>query len=426
MRFQPVLNAIKGFSWSYYPYYRFVPSRYCEQSNEVLESLTVHIMLENLLLVFYASLSTFSSNDFVTTPRCLNERAKTIISSEIFSAQNRGYAVDLGFTATLTDNYFMDGNMNWTDSASSLYWDEDWVHYNCYAFAIPRHDLTPDYYPVDHDIYPLHTKWYEPGQFSQNLYFDETTTIRDIAERVVEDFEVLGFENVSTFRLNGVPELKENEELIAMRYTPGDTHFMRYCKLDGHWYHKPSDNAVLRYKYELSESREWPSEMIYPCWTRRDNYSYTGEIWLVKYTPKVFKIALSETIYEPIYLDNFGDRVFAVDVETAGLLNMSFSNVNGFTAVLYTSDWDVVGACSYDSLSAHVDCGRYYLVMKNYRYSDYVYLSASLSHENIREQYNSTEKQFIFNDGDSIVRAVFDGKSLAVTYIPIYSDGEQE
>ena len=370
-------------------------------------------MSENLLLVLPASLSSFSANSSVRGCADLNEHTKSVIACELKTIASQTTVVSSEESVSMEDNYFMDGDMNWTDSASSWYWDDDWSHYNCYSYAIPRHDLVPDYYPPEVTLHENFTKWYNPGQFCQNFYYPPSTTIGDIAQRVVDDFNAIGFTNVSAFRLNGLPALSDGEELIALRRAPGDTHFMRYCKADGYWYHKPDQRAVIKYKYQLSESRVWSYEALAYGGVIKDGPSYTGEIWLVKYTPVTLAPTYAADACETIFLDRFGDRVLALDIDDPGLLNVSFSDTTAFTAALYSSEWCALGSVTHEPIEAMLFPGRYYLVVKNYRYSNYVSVNTSLTAIPGHRSWQEPNRQIVFSEKERLVRAYVDGEGVA-------------
>ena len=249
-----------------------------------------------------------------------------------------------------------------------------------------RYDIVPEYYPIPDDLPSSYTRWYIPGEISSYDYpINRDMTVSEQAEAVVDDFEVLGYTNVSAFHFTGVlPTLGTDEELIAVRTTGTssddyDFHFMRYNKADGYWYHKPGGGDVLKYKYALSEQLDWSSELPSSA-PELNNYTlYSSDIWLIKYTRPVLSVSADDDLYEPLYIDNIGDKVVALDVEDPGHLVLSFYNVNGFSAVLYTDDWDALGVATYNPIEADVSAGRHYLVMKNWRYCNDVYVSASLS-----------------------------------------------
>lgn len=368
-------------------------------------------MISNLVLVFNASLSAFSASPVSANVNPVSERTEALIASEIAPGAHSKRVTRLSEPMSLVDNYFMDADGNWTDTSCTFYYDEDWVNYNCYAYAIPRYDLVPEYYPPEYVPFGNPTKWYIPGQFAQNYYYASPATAQDIAERVCEDFEALGFSNISSTRLPAVlPALGENEELIAVRVGFDDSHFMHYCKEDGFWYHKADYSGILKYKYPLTESRVWYRESVGSrgAYTNFEFY-YSGDIWLVRYTPITLTPAIGVVDSEYVFCNNYGDRVIALDVDSPSNLEVSFTNINGFTAVLYSSDWVAIDSVTYDPIRVSVNPGRYYIVMKSYRYSDYIGVHASLSPLN-RGLPADRDNLIVVGENDRIVQAkVSDG-----------------
>lgn len=337
-------------------------------------------MIANLLLVLNASLSALSAKLTQKGEQSISERTKHLIASEISTRSQTGNVVHSNEQATLMDSYFRDGYGNWTDASFSWYWDEDWISYNCYAYAIPRHDLRPEYYQFTLTLSEEKTKWFEPGVFIHNMDYDSPATAEDVAKKVTEDFEALGFTNISYFRLPSfLPALGENEELIAVRVGGCNSHFMRYCKNDGFWYHKPAGNAILKYKYQLSEYRNWPNERLASNGGSFDGTYYTDEIWLIKYTRVTLDPTFTSPSHGSIDCRSYGDAIAAVRIDDAGDLQVSFRNTNGFTAILYSEDWEPIAMTNTNLLTSTVETGRYYLLLNSYRYDSCVEIEASLT-----------------------------------------------
>ena len=337
-------------------------------------------MLLSLFLVTQASILSLSFRECE-----FSERTRQIIRDEVsMGTEDQDGSGSRSGTLTLQNSRFRKLNGEWVCSADSgdEYWDQKWGSYNCYSYAMQRYDIVPEYYPIPDDLSSSYTRWYIPGEISSYDYpINRDMTVSEQAEAVADDFEVLGYTNVSAFHFTGVlPTLGTDEELIAVRTTGTssddyDFHFMRYNKADGLWYHKPGSANVLQYKHALSEQLVWTNERP----SSAASVTYSSDIWLIKYTRPVLTVSVDDDLYEPLYIDNIGDKVVALDVEEAGYLELSFWNVNGFSAVLYTDDWDALGVATYNPIETDVSAGRHYLVMKNWRYSNYVYVSASLS-----------------------------------------------
>ena len=316
-------------------------------------------MLLSLFLVTQASILSLSFRECE-----FSERTRQIIQDEVsVRAEAQGQNGPRSEPMTLQDSYFRDSSGNWTDSSYTRYSEVKWGSYNCYSYGMQRYDIVPEYY--QNIVTPSGARWYQPGVISS--VYDPINYMLDAseqAEAVVSDFEVLGYTNVSAFHFSGsLPTLGTDEELIAVRTSeyPSsyDYHFMRYNKADGYWYHKPAGGDVLKYKYALSEQIDWTNELPLSS----ANVTYSSEIWLIKYTQPVLSVSADDDLYETLYIDNIGDKVVAFDVEDPGHLELSFYNVNGFSAILYTDDWDALGTATYNPIEVDVSAGRHYLVI---------------------------------------------------------------
>ncbi len=367
------------------------------------------------ILIMVSSISVSSAKGGPYAKYDLSERTEKIILSEALSRTQESNSRQMSNQLIeLEDSYFLNGYSHWTDSCYTYYWDSKWSHYNCYSYAIPRYDIPPYYFPYPYqNPDPDENRIYEPGMFSR-FEFDQNfvMNVENLAGVVVGDLEAIGFTNVSASEFNGLPTLGTNEELIALRLSaPGgafDYHFMRYNKSDGYWYHKPSTGAVLKYKYSLSESVDWTNENFTSNGTVFNNITYTGDIWLIRYTPLVVSPTLNgPSVYETVYCDYYYDNVVVVDVPSAGDLYISFSNINGFSATLYDGDWELVDYVTYDPIEAYVNPGRYYLIMKNYRSVNYVYVTASLSSSAKGPEDNLNGDSILISETDRLVHARF-------------------
>ncbi|MBR6056232.1 MAG: hypothetical protein IKP56_03420 [Bacilli bacterium] len=327
----------------------------------------------------------------------------------------------------------MNGEWVFSADATERYWDQKWGTYNCYSYAMQRYDIVPEYFQSI--VTPYEARWYQPGVIS-SVYDPtyNTLTAYEQAEAVVSDFEVMGYTNVSASLFTGtLPVLGTDEELIAVRTTepPGfyDYHFMRYNKADGCWYHKPGGGDVLKYEYALSEQLVWSGEL--PSFNPESNTypQYSSDIWLIKYTrPPVLSVSADDDLYESLYIDNIGDKVVVLDVEDPGHLELSFYNVNGFSAILYTEDWDALGVATYNPIEVDVAAGRHYLVMKNWRYCNDVYVSALLSPIVGGTRSCDDGRSFAIAENDRIILGrIIDGSLVEIGIEPIrfLEDGQE-
>ena len=389
-------------------------------------------MLLSLFLVAQASILSFSSRELAIYGGRFSDRTVQIILNEASaSSMHQGQDRTGSEPYRLVNSKFRDLNGSWTDSSYTRYWEEKWGSYNCYSYAMQRYDIVPEYHPAPDYLPPSYTRWYNPGQIAHVPGFENYMRVWEEAEAVVEDFSVMGYTNVSAFRFTGVlPALGVNEELIAVRTTepiPYDYHFMRYNKADGSWYHKIASSDVLKYKHALSEQLVWTNELPSPSPESSVSANYSSDIWLIKYTRPVLTVSADSDLYEPLYIDNIGDKVFALDVEEAGHLELSFWNVNGFSAVLYTEDWDALGVATYNPIEVDVAAGRHYLVMKNWRYCNDVYVSASLSPLAGGSRSCDGGRSFVISENESIILGrIVDGSLAEIGVEPIVFLGDKE
>ena len=373
-------------------------------------------MFLGTILVMVSSVSVSSAEGGPFANYDLSERTENIILSEaLLRSQESNSRQTNNQLIELSNSSFLGGDLRWTQSSYTYYWDSKWSHYNCYSFAIPRYDIPPNYFPYPYqNPDPDENRIYEPGMLSRFI-FDENfvMNVENFAGVVVADLEAIGFTNVSASDFNGsMPTLGANEELIALRLAaPEDSfdyHFMRYNKSDGFWYHKPSSGAVLQYNHSLSESIDWTNENFTSTGSFYNNIHYSGDIWLIRYTPQVLSPTLNgPSVTEAVYCDYYYDNVVAVDVPFAGDLYISFYNINGFSATLYDSDWEFVDSVTYDPIEVYANPGRYYLIMKNYRSVHYVYVTASLSSSTRGLEKHSYGDSILISEGDRLVRVRF-------------------
>ena len=133
------------------------------------------------------------------------------------------------------------------DSEAYGDWKSEYANYNCYAFAINRTEIPPEFDTL---------KQYQPGDFS-NQSISMSDSIFTIANVVKDDLEELSYSNinVSTNYFSGY------DYTIVVRKGNDDYHFMK-LGTDNNRYHKPGFTQVLRYKYQPSNSRIWTNEYI--------------------------------------------------------------------------------------------------------------------------------------------------------------------
>lgn len=170
-------------------------------------------------------------------------------------------------SATASDSYQLQYN-TWDGE-----WTDDYLYYNCYAFALGRTD-----------------NFYNQGMLSgynRNVIVDhkerygeyEVAILKNVSklqEYVYEDLQHLGYNCIKVTRhgynipLSGVNLicLRNGHGKVLMDYDPTitkdfdnvDFHFMKYQ--GGEWYHKPGNTAILKYNGMPQPSEPWVGEYV--------------------------------------------------------------------------------------------------------------------------------------------------------------------
>ena len=159
---------------------------------------------------------------------------------------------------------------------SELYgaWENNFITYNCYAFAVD-YDVAVD---------PGQIKYIEdPSLNVQNYSFNiYDTSIETIVDLVIGDLQQLGHQRIySNESYMNTSNLCTNERIICVRKGYEDYHFMLYTT-EG-WLHKPGRTHILKYKYTPSDDRFWTNESVF-----LGNYSagdtvYDSTIYFISY-----------------------------------------------------------------------------------------------------------------------------------------------
>lgn len=177
----------------------------------------------------------------------VNYTAKDDITSHVGTDGARdGNSFQISVTNILQDNT-VDGE-----------WQEEYLNYNCYAYAIFRSNQV------------------NPGFTSQA--FDHTASITEIAELVKGDLEHLGWKVLYSGETKPVASSALCKQIICVRKdTDGsfnaagqriyDYHFMRQ-QPNGDWYHKPGNTNPLKYNHSPDNGLIWVSE------GKRENYYF--------------------------------------------------------------------------------------------------------------------------------------------------------
>ncbi|HHU56291.1 MAG TPA: hypothetical protein GXZ48_06370 [Acholeplasmataceae bacterium] len=141
-------------------------------------------------------------------------------------------------------------------------WNENYVHYNCYGYAINQT-----------------SKYVNPGYYS-NKPFSILLSIYNIALLVEDDLYALGYNCVKITSIRPTT-IQGDEKVICVRKGNIDYHFMKLS--DGVWYHKPGGTAILQYKYLPTKSRIWTNEHSFRNVSYPGTTTYDSDIYYILY-----------------------------------------------------------------------------------------------------------------------------------------------
>ncbi len=148
-------------------------------------------------------------------------------------------------------------------------WDESYINYNCYAYALGRTDSF--YWPGKLSTVP---SWYD---------FDRYESVYVLACHVKADLQSATLSNQCVVLTDVKPtSLSDGQSCICIRTGDGDFHFM---KLSGSsWYHKPGMSNPLKYNYEPSTTRPWTNEGVFRGVAHEPDTIYDGDIYYLIYS----------------------------------------------------------------------------------------------------------------------------------------------
>jgi hypothetical protein len=133
------------------------------------------------------------------------------------------------------------------DSETYGPWKEEYLQYNCYAFAINRTEIPPEF----------STNWqYQPGDFSNQQI--SSMSVESIANIVKDDLLSLTYKDIS---ISTSSNNLDYDHTIVLRSGISDFHFMKLSS-NNNWYHKPGNSHVLKYKYFPNNNRIWTNERV--------------------------------------------------------------------------------------------------------------------------------------------------------------------
>lgn len=209
-------------------------------------------------------------------PVYMNNREGNRFVKSIQKAVNAYYGIDLNTYVrrsslpqyVLQDSLVQDEEGNWVSTGGA--WNPIWRQYNCYAYAIHRTEQPPFYDDTDNP-----TQYYI-GDFIgiDTSGLEIMKDVSKLAAYVKLDLEAIGCQRVELH--TEIPSITDDQELICVRSSKNDYHFMRYDSETDAWYHKPGDHAIMKYKYTPSNDREWTAECSFEGRTMEGD-----RIWII-------------------------------------------------------------------------------------------------------------------------------------------------
>ena len=263
-------------------------------------------------------------------------------------------------------NKVRDANGNWVTSGG--YYDTKWLNYNCYAYSINRAEQ-PSFYTTG--------KQYQPGDMSGAGNFDYCDTIDELAAVVRADLEAMGYTNISLSET--IPTIDSSHQLICVRMSYEDYHFMYYDIETNAWYHKPGKAAVLKYNLVPSNSNLWYRESSYYGIESLSPTPYDSGIIFIKYSKN--KINMNTTnVTSREYIQANKDVFCELNFANAGTYEIALSSAKAIDYEIYDEDLDVIryGTGAFHDISISIDAGTYYLRMNFESYANSSYVDISI------------------------------------------------
>ena len=228
-------------------------------------------------------------------------------------------------------------------------YDAKWYYYNCYAYAINRAERPPYY--CDDSAFQ-----YQPGDMSNQIYDVTEISVYDLAEIVKDDLLVMGYTNISLS--STIPEIDENQTLIAIRKNKFDYHFMRYDLNTDKWYHKPGDTCVLRYNYIPQNELLWHYEYSFGYEYSSPGY-YDSDIIFISY----FKNVIDVNSLAREYIQPEKDVFCEINIETFDEYDLLISSNYPVEYELYNGVFDRMASGNGDLIIEQIELnpGQYYL-----------------------------------------------------------------
>lgn len=213
--------------------------------NKFRDYLDIGSVVKGLIQLVYNN----PSYDFVFNYDEMQNFANEIKDNVICYLNNQNTSLSACSSYSLQYNTVKDSNDNWVRQGGA--WYNKWKNYNCYAYAINRVEQ-PQFYPSGDYIQ------YQPGDMSGSGNFGTANSISQLANVVKDDLIKMGYTNIVLSTT--IPNVTNEQELICIRMSKYDYHFMKYDLSTNSWYHKPGSSAVLKYNSTPNNSEKWYGE----------------------------------------------------------------------------------------------------------------------------------------------------------------------
>lgn len=272
---------------------------------------------------YYNPDTTFHYNYSVTQQYA--DSIRTAVKLHINNSDVPAVANDSSYS--LQYNTVMDENGNWVTQGG--YYNEKWGQYNCYAYAIHRAEQ-PGFYTTD---------WqYEPGNMSGTGTFVVGGNIADLANLVRDDLIAMGYSNITLS--STIPEITAEQELICVRRSAEDYHFMRYDIVTDAWYHKQGGTAILKYNYVPSNELIWYTEYSYNSHECPLPDIYDSDIVFITYSKNQINVVYNNALR--MYIQPSKDIFCELNFANVGNYDVQLKSAYSVEYEIYNMDFDEV------------------------------------------------------------------------------------
>ena len=235
--------------------------------------------------------------------------------------------------------------------------------------------------------------------------FDYCDTIDELAAIVYADLQAMGYTNISLSET--IPTIDSSHQLICVRMSGEDYHFMYYDIETNAWYHKPGKTAVLKYNLVPSNSNLWYRESSYYGNESLSPTPYDSDIIFIKYSKNQVNMNTTNVTSRE-YIQANKDVFCELNFTNAGTYEIELSSTYAIDYEIYDEDFDVIryGTGSSNNISMSIDAGTYYLRMSFDSYTGLDYVDISIhAHSYTYRWLSETQHQRTCNCGESSTAA---------------------